>query len=440
MQNLLASGHLHSCRGRSNVTAKDDMLSMGGAPAPPQAQTVAQASAEPPAQARLSLFDLAEAAATLSTASPAPPNSKPTKGRAQAANDRGANQSAPAVPKGPRSVRKSKGQSSSPDAEGSAAAAGVSANHAAAASDGMQTRGLATRRPSVEKQPSERSPLPSKPKAKANKVSKAQRQLPQPSIAHTASNATQDATPAVSKPQGPAQALTALPSTGDLSEPKEEVPSTAAPGPLAQLASKSGKLSHPGQAPEVTEHTISEPGLSLGEGLAASPSQEAAAVSTSQAAVEKPKKKKRELQEEHGNSSQPASHAQALAAAAAAAAGGKAVPAAGKQHSPNQQTNSVEQSTAEAATGVVAPYYCYKCVLLLSYAILLWTLPMYPSTSGIRPSLPFSDRVFPLHPPAPPLHRKMSSRSHSKALPNRCCCSLASCSRACCTRRVRHCC
>ena len=332
------------------------MLSLGGALAP-QAQTVAQGSAEPPAQARLSLFDLAEAAATLSTASRqasrATPNSKPSKGKAQAANDTFANQSAPAVPKGPRSVRKSKGDSSSPDAE----AAGVNAVPAAASSDGMQTRGLANRRPSVEKQPSGRSALPSKPKANADKTSKAQKQMSQPSIAHTASAATQNASPAGSKSADAAQALAAMPSTSGAGVPglKEEVSSTPA---LVQPVSSSRKLLPPEKAPKVTEHSIPEPGqsLSLAESLAGGPSQEPAVEATaapaSQAAEGKPKKHKRTRKEKDSNSSQPASHAHALAATAA---GGKAVPAAGKQHSQIQQTNSTVPSPAEALAGAVAP-------------------------------------------------------------------------------------
>lgn len=332
-------------------------MSLGGVLAPPQAQIIAGGSAEPPAQARLSLFDLAEAAATLSTASrqasQAPPNSKPTKGKAQAANDTFANQSAPAVPKRPRSVRRSKGESSSPDAE----AAGVSAVPAAASSDGMQTRGLATRRPSMEKQPSGRSALPSKPKAKADKASKAQAQLSEPSTAQTASAATQNASPVGSKSEDASQPLAAVPSTSDIGVPgpKEEVPSTAAPAALALPVSRSRKLPHPGKAPKVTNHTISEPGqsLSLTEGLVDGPSAaEPLAAPASQAAEEKPKKHKRLRKEKDSNSSQPASHAQALAATAA---GGKAVPAVEEQHSLSQQANSIVPSAEEPLAGAVAP-------------------------------------------------------------------------------------
>lgn len=355
------------------------MLSLGGASALPQAQTVAQASAEPPAQAKLSLFDLAEAAATLSSASrhasPARPHSKLRKGKAQAANYRVANQSAPAIPKRPRSVRKSKGESSSPDAEGGAAAAGVTANFAAASSDGMQTRGLATRRPSVEKQPSARSAPPSKPKAKADKANKAQRQSSQPSTALPASAATQNATSAGNPPGDAAQALAAMPNASDAGNPglKEDILSAAAPVALAQPVSRSRKLSHPGNPPEVTEHIISEPGqsLALAEGLAGGPLQEAAAepsaAPASQAAERKPKKHKRVPKEKGGDSSQPASHVDALAATAAA---GKDAPVVGEQHSPSQQANSTVPSAAEALGGAAAPPHHSKCVPLV--------YPFYP--------------------------------------------------------------
>ena len=290
------------CRGRNNVTAKDDMLSFGPAAAPPQAQSGAPVSAHPPAQARLSLFDLAEAAATLSTASrqasPAPTKSTPTKGKSPHGKD--VQQSAPAVPKGQRSARKSKGGSSSPDAEATPAAASASAAAMAASSDGMQTRGRATRRPSIEKQPSGRSALPSKPKTKADKASKAQKQFPQPSTAHTASAATQDASPAVSKPEDIAQTLAPVPSTSD-----------AAP----------------------------------------------TAVSASHEAEGKPKKQQSKHKEKVGDGSQPAIQAQPLTAAAA---DGKAI---GQQDSPSQQTNSLEPSAEAALAGAAAPCYCapYCC-------------------------------------------------------------------------------
>lgn len=302
LHSLVIKGTCMPCRGRNNVTAKDDMLSFGAAAAPSQLQSEAQASAQPPAQARLSLFDLAEAAATLSTASrqalPAPTQSTPTKGKSPHGKD--VQQSAPAVPKGQRSARKSKGGSSSPDAEGTPAAAAASAAPGAASSDGMQTRGRATRRPSVEKQPSGRSALPSKPKGQADKASKAQRQLPYPSTAQTASAATQDVSPAVSKPEDIAQTLAPVPGTSD-----------AAPS----------------------------------------------AVSASQTADGKPRKQQSKHKEKVGDSSRPASQAQPLTAAAA---DGKAI---GKQGSPSQQTNSLEPSAEAAPAGAAAPCYCapYCC-------------------------------------------------------------------------------
>lgn len=290
------------CRGRNNVTAKDDMLSFGAAAAPSQAQSEDQDSAQPPAQARLSLFDLAEAAATLSTASgqalPAPTKSMPTKGKSQAAHSKHVQQSAPAVPKGQRSARKSKGGSSSPPAEANSAAAGASAAPAAASSDGMQTRGRATRRPSVEKQPSGRAALPSKSKAKADKTSKAQRPMPQPSTAHTASAATQHVSPAVSRPEDIAQTFAPVPSTSD-----------AAPS----------------------------------------------AVAASQEAEGKPKKQQSKHKETVGDSSRPASQAQGLTAAAA---DGKATSTIGQQESLSQQTKSLGPSAATALAGAASPFYC----------------------------------------------------------------------------------
>lgn len=290
------------CRGRNNVNAKDDMLSFGAAAAPSQAQSGAPASAQLPSQARLSLFDLAEAAATLSTASrqalPAPMKSAPTKGKALAANGKDVQQSAPAVPKGQRSARKSKGGSTSPDAEGTPAAAGASAAPAAASSDGMQTRGRATRRPSVEKQPSGRAALPSKPKANADKASKTQMPLPQPGTAHTASAATQDVSPAVSRPEDSAQTLAPVPST-----------SVAAPSAVSALQEAEGK----------------------------------------------PKKQKRKHKEEDGEGSRPASQAQALTAAAA---DGKATSTTGQQDSPSQQTKSFGPSAEAVLAGAALPCYC----------------------------------------------------------------------------------
>ena len=348
------------CRGRNNVTAKDDMLSFGAAAAPSQLQSEAQASAQPPAQARLSLFDLAEAAATLSTASrqalPAPTKSTPTKGKSPHGKD--VQQSAPAVPKGQRSARKSKGGSSSPGAEGTPAAAAASAAAGAASSDGMQTRGRATRRPSVEKQPSGRSALPSKPTAKADKASKAQKHLPQPSTAHIAGAATQDVSPAVSKPEDIAQTLAPVPSTSDAAvvASKEVGPSTAAPAALPQPASNAGKLPHAETAFEVNGHTNYEPGHSLSfvKGQAGSSLQAALtappAVSAFQEAEGKPNKQKRRHKEGdgEGNGSQPASQAQAFTAAA----GGKAI---GQQDRPSQQTKSLGPSAGAALAGAAIP-------------------------------------------------------------------------------------
>ena len=223
-------------RGRNNVISNDNLLSLrksvplqpGSGPSPGLS---AQAPAQPPAQSRLSLFDLAEAAAALSNASPqsspAPSNRKPTKGKAVA------KPKAVPVSKGPCSVRNRKTDSSSPDAhtDSAAAAPASAAASSAAPSAGMQTRGLATRRQSIDRPRGGLAALPLRPKPRAIK---APEKLPEPSMddqAPSANAAEQDVDTAAVKPGSFAQDLSVGPSNGDANAPgpSEDVPSSSGP-------------------------------------------------------------------------------------------------------------------------------------------------------------------------------------------------------------------
>ena len=194
------------------------------------------APAQPPAQARLSLFDLAEAAAALSNtspqSSPAPPKRKSAKARAVA------NPSAVPVTKGPRSVRNRKPDSSSPDAATDPATAAAATVSAAAPPNGMQTRGLATRRQSIDRPRGGTAALPPRPKPRSIKSPK---ELPEPSMDDkppSASAAEQELDTPADKPASFAQGLSVVPSNSDATAPgpTEDVPSTSGPDSQQALA------------------------------------------------------------------------------------------------------------------------------------------------------------------------------------------------------------
>lgn len=125
---------LYTCRGRSSIDSNDDVLSLAA-----------------PQPARLSLFDLAEAAASLSAKQPTRAQPKRQSAKAKAADK------PLAVTKGPCSIRKRK-ESSSPE---EAAVVALPASTA-----GMQTRGR-TRRQSLDVQAAGPSPSPSPPQLEA---------------------------------------------------------------------------------------------------------------------------------------------------------------------------------------------------------------------------------------------------------------------------------